>query len=119
MKKIKLGNQNIGDIRDIDVIIKNESQMMDIVADSGYHLDCNTFILNEQQFSPDFFNLSTKILGAVLQKCKNYNVRLAIIGDYSKFESKALADFIYESNNGSDFYFVDNYEQAIKYLQGE
>ncbi len=67
MKKIKVGNYNVGDIRNVNLKISNESDMMNLIADAGYQLDCNTFIMNEDQFSPVFFNLSTIILGAVLQ----------------------------------------------------
>lgn len=40
----------------------------------------------------------------------------AIYGDYIKYTSKTLKDFIYESNNGHDVFFTDNLENAIKKL---
>ncbi len=119
MKVIQIDNLKIGDIRNKQICISSETDMMNLIADVGYQLDCNVFILNEDQFTNEFFDLSTKILGHVLQKCKTYNVRLAIIGDYKKYNSNALHDFIYESNKGSDFYFVETETKAIDYLKGE
>lgn len=62
------------------------------------------------RLSPDFFRLSTKLAGEVVQKFVNYRIRLAIIGDISPrlAESKALRDFVYEANNGQALWFVDD-----------
>ena len=46
----------------------------------------------------------------------NYDTKVAIYGDYSKYTSKPLKDFIYESNEGNDFYFVSTKEEAIERL---
>jgi hypothetical protein len=39
-------------------------------------------------------------------------VDLAIIGEFSKYKSKSLEAFIYETNKGNQFYFVKNIETA-------
>ena len=52
-----------------------------------------------------------------MQKFINYGVRFAIYGDFSKYTSKPLKDFIYESNKGKDIFFIDNEEQAINKLK--
>lgn len=51
-----------------------------------------------------------------MQKIINYKMKLAIIGDYSKYESKALKDFMYECNHGNDIFFVDNEYNALRML---
>ena len=43
-------------------------------------------------------------------------VKLAIYGDYSQYTSKPLHDFIYESNQGRDVFFVDDRESALQKL---
>ncbi len=53
-----------------------------------------------------------------MQKFINYHVKVAIWGDYSRYTSKPLKDFIYESNNGRDFFFVETKEEAIRKLAG-
>ena len=61
----------------------------------------------------DFFDLSTKIAGGILQKLINYKMKLAIIGDFYAYESKALKDFIHECNTGNNIFFVEDEAQAI------
>jgi hypothetical protein len=41
---------------------------------------------------------------------------MAIYGDFSVYTSKPLHDFIYESNNGHDFFFVPTEEEAVNKL---
>jgi hypothetical protein len=47
-----------------------------------------------------------------------YGVRLAILGDTSKYanESKAFHDFVYEANRGRDLWFVTNREELDQRL---
>ena len=60
--------------------------------------------------------LSTGAAGEILQKYINYHVKLAVYGDYSRYTSKPLHDFLYESNQGKDFFFVDTKEEALRRL---
>lgn len=52
----------------------------------------------------------------MLQKLTNYHMKAAFYGDYSRYTSKPLHDFIYESNMGSSFYFLATKDEAIKKL---
>ncbi len=49
-----------------------------------------------------------------MQKFVNYDMKIAILGDFSSYKSKSLRDFIYESNNGNNVFFLDNKKQAIE-----
>lgn len=49
-------------------------------------------------------------------KVINYQTKFNIYGDYSKYTSKPLKDFIYESNSGKDIFFIENEDEAIKML---
>lgn len=42
---------------------------------------------------------------------------MAVYGDYSRYTSKPLKDFIFESNHSSDFFFVEVKEEAIEKLK--
>ena len=64
----------------------------------------------------DFFNLRTGIAGEILQKFSTYNVQLAIIGDYSKYNSKSFKDFSFESNKYRRINFVSSLEEALESL---
>ncbi len=74
--------------------------------------------IDKAVIAEDFFILSTGAAGEILQKFINYHVKVAIWGDYSRYTSKPLKDFIYESNNGRDFFFVETKEEAIRKLAG-
>lgn len=62
------------------------------------------------RLDPAFFQLATRLAGEVAQKFVNYRMRLAIVGDISVqcAASKALRDFVYESNQGQALWFVEN-----------
>lgn len=63
-----------------------------------------------ERLDPAFFQLATRLAGEVAQKFVNYRMRLAIVGDISAYNagSKALRDFVYESNQGQALWFVDD-----------
>ena len=60
------------------------------------------------RLSDDFFRLSTKLAGTVAQKFANYQIRLAVVGDVSRWStsSKPFHDFVYESNRGTQLTFA-------------
>ncbi|MFH9134168.1 DUF4180 domain-containing protein [Streptomyces sp. NPDC017524] len=55
-----------------------------------------------------FFDLSTGLAGAILQKFANYRLRLVVLGDISHHlsASSALPDLVREANRGRDIWFV-------------
>jgi hypothetical protein len=79
--------------------------------------NCSTVILKESNFHPEFFILHTRLAGEVLQKFSNYNFRLAIIGDFSKYQSKSLQDFIRECNKGNRVYFLSSIDEALQKMK--
>ena len=74
--------------------------------------DSDSIILYEYNLPAEFFDLKTKLAGDILQKFSTYNGRLAIIGDFSRYESNSLKDFIYESNKQGRINFVATMEDA-------
>jgi hypothetical protein len=92
---------------------------LDLMATVQYETDSNRIAVYKESVAEDFFILSTRLAGEILQKFVNYQWKLAIIGDFSKYTSKPLRDFIYESNNGRDIFFVATEEEAVERLCGE
>ena len=82
----------------------------------NYETGAANIVLDKRLVCEDFFILSSGVAGEILQKFINYHVRAAIYGDYSRYTSKPLKDFIYESNQGRDFFFVATKEEAIQKL---
>ena len=60
----------------------------------------------------EFFTLSTRLAGDVVQKFVNYRQRVAFIGDISAHleASSALRDYVRETNRGRDVWFVTDLE---------
>jgi hypothetical protein len=76
-------------------------------------------IIKKENLNDSFYDLKTGFAGELLQKISNYSKRLAITGDFSQIKSKALRDFIYESNKWEQVIFVKTSEDAIKILKKE
>jgi hypothetical protein len=94
-------NQNnikIAVVESDEIVVKDVQSALDFMVNVQYETGCNRIILNKSAICEDFFQLKTKLAGEVLQKFVNYHVRLAIVGDFSIYQSKSLRDFIYESN---------------------
>lgn len=64
--------------------------------------------------SPAFFDLKNGMAGELLQKYSNYRMQFAIVGDFSKYTSKSIQDFIYESNKVGHISFVSSLTEALK-----
>lgn len=104
-------------VRSDEIIIKDVQSAIDFIMTIEYETNCNKIALNKEAIIEDFFILSSGLAGEILQKFINYQIKFAIYGDYSKYTSKPLKDFIYESNNGKDIFFIKDEDEAIKMLR--
>lgn len=91
---------------------------LELLMTAKYELGTKDIAIAKELINPDFFILSTGLAGEILQKYVNYGGRIAIYGDYSGYTSKPLRDFIYESNQGRDVFFVATEEEAVDRLAG-
>jgi len=106
----------------------NETQVAEIISESVvincieeglellgnlYYQGFGKIIIHEKNITSDFFDLKNGIAGEILQKFSNYRVPLAIVGDFAKYKSKSINDFIYESNKGKQVIFVNSVTEAI------
>ena len=97
-------------------VITDPQSALDLAMSVKYETGSTNIAINKEAITDDFFVLSTCLAGEILQKFKNYGIRLAIFGDFSKYTSKPLKDFIYESNKGNSFYFQPDRSSAIDKL---
>lgn len=103
-------------IRAVGIVLKDVQSALGIMADAHYGASCSKIVIFKENIAKEFFKLSTGLLGEVLQKFVNYGMILAIVGDFSKYTSKPLSDFIYESNKGKHIFFVPDEQTAIEKL---
>ena len=114
--KIELFNKvKIAEIVSEECLINEVQDALDIMAECSYN-DSRNIILHEKNFTAGFFDLKTGIAGEILQKFSTYNIRLAIVGDYTRYSSKSLRDFIFESNKYRRINFVSSIEEAKERL---
>ncbi|MGE5392726.1 MAG: DUF4180 domain-containing protein [Candidatus Saccharibacteria bacterium] len=104
---IQAGGREFAEIDSDEIIIRNVQDALDLMA----NVRNNSLILRESNFEKSFFDLGTGLLGEILQKFTNYQVRLAIIGDFGK-SSRNFQAFIGESNRHGRYLFVDSLEEV-------
>lgn len=97
-------------------VITDAQSAIDLLMSAQYDGGSKDIVIPKQLIAEDFFVLSTGLAGEVLQKYVNYGGRMAIYGDYSRYTSKPLKDFMYESNKGRDFFFVSTRDEAVAAL---
>lgn len=117
---MKIETHNINDIKvaeiiSDEVIIRTTEDGLDILGNL-YFQGFDKIIIHEKNIISDFFDLKTKIAGDILQKFTQYQMPLIIVGDFLKFKSKSLNDFIFESNKGKQINFVGSQSEALKVL---
>jgi hypothetical protein len=115
LKFREIGNVIVAELADENIVITEVQDMLDLMGDAGFN-NCNRMVLKEQNLHPDFFRLHTGFAGEILQKFSTYGFKLAIVGDFTKYMSKNLQDFIRESNRGNRVFFVDNRETGLNKL---
>ena len=99
-----------------DAVITGARSALELAMSARYETGAERIVTGKRPVCEDFFILSTGVAGEILQKFINYHIKMAIYGDYSRYTSKPLHDFIYESNQGKDFFFVDTQEEAVRRL---
>ena len=103
-------------IQSSDVVITDAQSALDVLMLAKYEIGTKNIVIDKTLVADDFFILSTGLAGEILQKYINYGGRIAIFGDYSRYTSKPLHDFIYESNKGKDVFFVATEAEAVDML---
>lgn len=89
---------------------------LEIAMRARYELGTDALAIDKRTVEAQFFILSSGLAGEVLQKWVNYHVKAAFYGDFTRYTSKPLRDFIGESNKGEQFFFVATLEEALARL---
>lgn len=76
-------------------------------------------LLDEPALPPEFFDLSTRMAGALVQRLTQYEVRMAAVVPDPAIHSRPFQDFAREANKGTWFRFFPTREQAITWLAAE
>ena len=104
---VTLGGRRVFLCADQGPLLAGERDALDLIG-AAFGSEAEIFAIPTSRLGPGFFDLSTRIAGEILQKLINYRVRVAVVGDISEAlaGSKALQDFVRESNRGTMVWFV-------------
>lgn len=116
IEKAAAGGRAVAVVSGDTVAIEDVQSALDLMATVRYETGCDRLIIEKSLISERFFDLKTRLAGDILQKFVNYQTKVAIVGDFSVYESKSLKDFIYECNNGNNVFFLPDQQTAIKRL---
>ncbi|MBQ8837502.1 MAG: DUF4180 domain-containing protein [Clostridia bacterium] len=116
IEKITQNGKIVAVITSEDKVITDVQSSLDLIMTAKYEAGTNLVAVDKNAIVEDFFILSRGLAGEILQKFINYQAKIAIFGDFSKYTSKPLKDFIYESNKGKDIFFVGTKEEAVEKL---
>lgn len=116
LKTIEKNGIKIAVITSPELLITDVQTALDLLVTVRYETDCDRIVMNKGSVSEAFFVLSSGLAGDVLQKFSNYQTKLAIFGDYSRYTSKPLRDFIRESNRGNQVFFTATEDEAVERL---
>ena len=105
-------NQSVAELIDDSFIVSDSEYAIELI-NMPEAQDCHKFIIHENNLSKEFFNLGSGVAGDILQKFSNYRLRLAVVGDFSKYKSKNLNDFFRESNKTGNILFVNSVDDAL------
>lgn len=111
----QIEHARIAEIISDTIVINNTEDALDLMG-NVYYQGFDSMIIHQKNITEEFFELKNKMAGDILQKFSNYRVRLVIVGDFSKFTSGSLRDFIYESNKGKQVNFTNTLADALKSL---
>ena len=116
IKQLEQNGVSIAQVESEETLITDVQSALDLMATVRYETGVDHMILPKAALDERFFVLSSGLAGDILQKFVNYQLKVAIFGDYAGYTSKPLRDFIYESNNGSHVFFVATVEEALEKL---
>jgi hypothetical protein len=108
---INIKGTEIAEVTGDEILLRNTQDAVDLIGNCG-NQGAEGVILHEHNIVPEFFDLETNIAGDILERFSTYRMKLAIVGDFSKYTSHSLKDFIYESNKAGWISFVATINDA-------
>ncbi len=117
IETVQRGGHSIAVVHADEPVITDVSSALDVMMSVRYETGCDRMALPKEAVTEDFFILSRGLAGEILQKFINYRMKIAIWGDYSRYTSKPLQDFIRESNRGRDVFFPADEAAALTALE--
>ena len=110
-----IGKAMVAEVSANDMLLTVPEDANDLLG-NAYYQGFDGMIISADKISPRFFDLKTMLAGEILQKFSTFQMRLAIVGDFSTFTSESLKSFIYESNRGNLIHFSPTTADALAWF---
>lgn len=110
-----IGKTAVAEVAANDMLFTVPEDANDLLG-NAYYQGFDGMIISADKISPRFFDLKTRLAGEILQKFSTFQMRLAIVGDFSVFPSENLKSFIYESNRGGLIHFSPTIADALAWF---
>jgi hypothetical protein len=108
------GAHNYIEISDRDFILESEQDALDLAV-LCVETGSSWLLLNRTNLSGVFFDLSSGLAGAALQKFSNYRINFAAIIPQERIAGR-FGEMVLESNRGKQFRFFTEKAEAEKWL---
>lgn len=115
MQSYELSGIRIVELDAAGFLLDSEAAALDVMGET-YGTGADMVAIPVSRLAPEFLDLRSGMLGAVIQKFTNYQLRIAFLGDISEAiaASNALRDFVRETRRGSAIVFAsDRAELAV------
>lgn len=88
-------------------LVRTGADAADLMS-AAWGVTASTVAVPVSRLDETFWTLSSGLAGEVTQKFVNYGLRLVVLGDISAWtaQSKALSDYVRESNRGAHIWFL-------------
>lgn len=113
-----VGKAMVAEVSANDMLLTAPEDANDLLG-NAYYQGFDGMIISADKISPRFFDLKTRLAGEILQKFSTFQMRLAIVGDFSVFPSESLKTFIYESNRGGLIHFSPTTADAVAWFENQ
>ena len=110
-----VGKAMVAEVAANDMLLTAPEDANDLLG-NAYYQGFDGMIISADKISPRFFDLKTRLAGEILQKFSTFQMRLAIVGNFSVFPSESLKSFIYESNRGNLIHFSPTIADALAWF---
>lgn len=95
--------------------LSTERDILDLMGLFG-EVGANLLLISGEALHPDFFDLSTGLVGEITLKLSTYRVKTAIVIDIESIPSQHFREWTGECNRGREIRFCADLEEAKDWL---
>lgn len=96
-------------------LLQNTGDIMDLLGACFEHR-AHRILLHAENLTPNFFDLSSREAGEILQKLRTYNIQAAVMLTPEQMNHGKFRQMIAEENRGPHFRGFEKREDAIEWL---